>query len=326
MASSLLRIGTRGSPMALAQAERTRRLLAGSDPTLAAPDAIEIVILKTTGDRVQDRALAELGGKGLFTKEIEEALLDRRVDVAVHSAKDVPTWLAPGLVLAAFLERDDPRDAFVSVKYASLADLPAGAVVGTAAPRRQAQLLHRLPALKIVPLRGNAGTRLRKLAEGAMDATLLGAAGLERIGRADAIRAILPPDEMLPAAGQGTIALECRADDATTRARLARLDHAPTDARTRAERALLAELEGNCRTPIAALAEFESAELAGAGFARAGLAGATLKLRALVALPDGSALHRTALEGRAADAERLGTEAGKALKARAGSRFFDAIG
>jgi hydroxymethylbilane synthase len=296
--------------MALAQAERARRALATSEPALGAPGAIEIVALKTSGDRFQDRSLAELGGKGLFTKEIEEALLDRRVDVAVHSAKDVPTWLAPGLALASFLERDDPRDAFISAKADSLADLAPGSIVGTSAPRRQAQLLHRWPTLKVVALRGNAGTRLRKLAEGAMDAILLGAAGLERIGRADAICRILTPDEMLPAAGQGTIALECRADDGATRTRLASVNHGPSDIRTRAERALLAELEGNCRTPIAALAELE---------------GDALTLRALVALPDGSALHRTLVRGTAADAERLGSEAGQALKALAEPKFFDGL-
>jgi hydroxymethylbilane synthase len=310
MSAALLRIGTRGSPMALVQADRVRALLAAAHPELAAHGALEIVPIKTTGDQVQDRSLAELGGKGLFTKEIEEALIDRRVDVAVHSAKDVPTWLVPGLELVAFLEREDPRDAFVSSNAASLASLPAGAVVGTGAPRRQAQILYRWPRLKVVPLRGNVGTRLRKIAEGTMDATLLGLAGLQRIGRADAIRQILAPEEMLPAVAQGTIALECRAGDGKTRTWLAPLNHAPTERRTLAERALLAELMGSCRTPIAGFAEIDATGLT---------------LRALVALPDGSALHQTMLEGAVADAVRIGKEAGTALKALAGPRFFDGL-
>jgi hydroxymethylbilane synthase len=310
MSAALLRIGTRGSPMALVQADRVRALLAAAHPELAAHGALEIVPIKTTGDKVQDRPLAELGGKGLFTKEIEEALIDRRVDVAVHSAKDVPTWLVPGLELAAFLEREDPRDAFVSPNAANLASLPAGAVVGTSAPRRQAQILYRWPKLKVVPLRGNVGTRLRKISEGAMDATLLGLAGLQRIGRGDAIRQILEPEEMLPAVAQGTVALECRAGDAKVGTWLAPLNHMPTERRTLAERALLAELMGSCRTPIAGFAEIDTTGLT---------------LRALVALPDGSALHQTMLEGAVADAVRIGTEAGTALKALAGPRFFDGL-
>ncbi len=311
MASPLLRIGTRGSPMALAQAHQARDRLVAAHPELAAPGALEIVVVRTTGDRVQDRPLAEIGGKGLFTKEIDEALLDRRIDIAVHAVKDVTTWLPRGLELACFLPREDPRDAFVSRKAASFAELAAGAVVGTASLRRQAQILCRWPGLKVVPLRGNVGTRLRKLAEGEIDAAVLGAAGLHRIGRDDAVRRILPPEEMLPAVGQGTVGIEIRADDERARAWLAPLDHPPTAACIAAERALLAELAGSCRTPIAGLAELA--------------ADGRLRLRALVAMPDGSALHRATREGPAADAARIGTEAGKALKAMAGEAFFAAL-
>lgn len=311
MAVSLLRIGTRGSPMALAQANLVRDRLVAAHGTLAEPGQIEIIVIKTTGDRVQDRSLAEIGGKGLFTKEIEEALLDRRIDIAVHSVKDVPTWLPRDLELVCFLERGDPRDAFVSLKADSLEALPAGAVIGTASPRRQAQILHRWPRLKIVPFRGNADTRLRKLAEGQVDATLLGAAGLHRIGRPEAIRKLLSAEEMLPAVAQGTIGIEIRADDDQARAWLAPLNHTLTERRIAAERALLAELEGSCRTPIAGLAEIDSTD--------------RLMLKALVAMPDGSALHRTTQQGPASDAARIGTEAGKALKKMAGRAFFDAL-
>ncbi len=311
MTSPLLRIGTRGSPMALAQAHQARDRLVAAHPELAAPGALEIVVVRTTGDRVQDRPLAEIGGKGLFTKEIEEALLDRRIDIAVHAVKDVTTWLPRGLELACILPREDPRDAFVCSKAAGFAELAAGSVIGTASLRRQAQILYRWPRLKVVPLRGNVGTRLRKLADGEIDATVLGAAGLHRIGRDDAVRRILPPEEMLPAVGQGTVGIEIRADDERARAWLAPLNHAPTAACITAERALLAELAGSCRTPIAGLAELA--------------ADGRLALRALVAMPDGSALHRATQEGPAADAARIGAEAGRALKAIAGEAFFAAL-
>lgn len=311
MAPPLLRIGTRGSPMALAQTNLVRDRLAVAHGALTEPGQIEIVVIKTTGDKVQDRSLAEIGGKGLFTKEIEEALLDKRVDMAVHSVKDVPTWLPKGLELVCFIERSDPRDAFVSLKADGLEALPAGAVIGTASLRRQAQILHRWPRLKVVPFRGNVDTRLRKLAEGQVDATLLGAAGLHRISRPEVIRRLLSPEEMLPAVAQGTIGIEIRADDDRARAWLAPLNHPLTERRIAAERALLAELEGSCRTPIAGLAEIDSTN--------------TLVLRALIAMPDGNALHRTTQQGPAADAARIGTEAGKTLKKMAGKTFFDAL-
>jgi hydroxymethylbilane synthase len=297
--------------MALAQARQVGAALAAAHPALAAPDAVELVVVRTTGDKIQDRPLAELGGKGLFIKEIEEALLDHSVDLAVHSAKDVPSFLPAGLELACFLERDDPRDAFISLKADGFAGLAQASVVGTSSPRRQAQILARWPGLKVVPFRGNAETRLRKLAEGRADVTLLAIAGLVRIGRQDAARKILSPEEMLPAVAQGAIAVEIREEDGKARAWLAPLSHAPTAAVIAAERAMLAVLEGSCRTPIAGLAEID-----GAG---------VLTLKALVAMPDGSAVHRTTQAGGSGDAVRIGREAGRALKASAGAAFFASL-
>ena len=308
----LLRIGTRGSPLALAQAEETRDRLAAAHPVLAAPDAVEIVVIRTSGDKIQDRTLAEIGGKGLFVKEIDEALLEERIDLAVHSMKDLPTWLPPGVALAAVLPREDPRDALFAREGGSLATLPAGAVVGTASLRRQAQVLLARPDLKIVPIRGNVGTRLAKLAEGQVDATLLAVAGLKRLGQADKITAPLTPEEMLPAVAQGAIALEARADDTRVLDWLASLGDEETERRTAAERACLAVLDGSCRTPIAAYAELDAQ-------------GDGLWLRALVALPDGSQAHRTERRGARADAEALGQQAGDELRAAAGPAFFAAL-
>jgi len=307
-----LRIGTRGSPLALAQAGLVRAALTVAYPALAEPGAVEIVPMRTTGDRIQDRTLAEAGGKGLFTKEIEDALLAGAVDLAVHSAKDMQTWLPDGLAIAAVLPREDARDALLSRAGATgLAELAPGAVLGTASLRRQAQALMRRPDFKVVPFRGNVETRLRKLGEGLADATLLAVAGLKRLGRATAIGAILEPEEMLPAAGQGIIAIEGRLDDARTERLLAPLDHAPTAAALRAERAVLAALDGSCRTPIAAFAEPD-----GAG---------ALRLRALIALPDGSRSLQDAETGRAADAAGLGAELGRRLRDRAGPEFLRSI-
>jgi len=310
--ASLIRLGTRGSVLALAQAQEVRDRLVLAHPELAADDAVEIVVIKTTGDRVQDRTLAEIGGKGLFTKEIEEALLDGRIDVAVHSMKDVPTWLPDGLALGAILPREDPRDALFARHGGSLAELPAGTVVGTASLRRQAQVLLLRPDLEVVPLRGNVQTRLRKLDEGQVDATLLAIAGLRRLGMAERVTALLAPEEMLPAVAQGAIGLEIRADDAATHALIAALDDPLSARRVTAERACLAVLDGSCRTPIAALAEFEDA--------------ATLHLRALVCMPDGSRVERAERHGPADEAEALGRDAGEALRAAAGPAFFAALG
>jgi hydroxymethylbilane synthase len=305
----LLRIGTRGSALALAQAEMVRALLMASHPELASPDAVAITVIRTTGDAVTDRTLAAIGGKGLFTKEIEDALIDGRVDLAVHSMKDVATWLPDGLVIDCFLEREDPRDAFFSAKAPDLGDLPPGAVVGTASLRRQAQILRLRPDLQVVPIRGNVDTRLAKLAAGQVDATLLATAGLKRLCQADRITRILPPETMLPAVAQGAIGIERRAADERVATYLAPLNHRPTAIRVAAERALLASLDGSCKTPIAALAELDAA--------------GTLTLRSLVVSPDGRDSHADERSGPAIEAEALGRAAGEALRARAGDGFFD---
>ncbi|WP_376957403.1 hydroxymethylbilane synthase [Azospirillum sp. A26] len=309
MTTHPLRIGTRGSPLALAQAHETRDRLIAAHPHLAAPGAIEIVVFKTTGDRILDRTLAEAGGKGLFTKELEEALFDGRADLAVHSMKDVPTQLPDGLEIATLLPREDPRDAFFSRTGCGLADLPAGAVVGTAGLRRQAQVLELRPDLKIFPLRGNVQTRLSKLDAGEVDATLLALAGLRRLGLTDRITAVLEPETMLPAVAQGAIGIEIRSDDDATRALLAPLNCAETMVRVTAERALLAALDGSCRTPIAALAMLD---------------GDGLHLRAKVLSHDGSIIFRTERRGRSADAESLGRDAGAEIRAQLPPDFFAA--
>jgi hydroxymethylbilane synthase len=252
--------------------------------------------------------LSEIGGKGLFTKEIEEALIDGRIDVAVHSMKDVPTQLPAGLEIACLLEREDPRDVLISSKASRIADLPKGAVIGSASLRRQAQLLALRPDLKVVTLRGNVGTRLEKLARGDADATLLALAGLKRLGKSDVATAILDTAEMLPAVAQGAIGLEIRAADRRMRALLHPLHHAATALAVTAERACLAELEGSCRTPIAAHAEL--------------MRDGQLRLRALIARPDGSRVHRDERVGPAADAEQLGRDSGRHLKSLAGPDFL----
>jgi hydroxymethylbilane synthase len=308
VSGSTINIGTRGSPLALVQAEMTKAALLTAHGTLKAGD-IQIVPIKTTGDKVQDRTLSEIGGKGLFTKEIEEALLDGRVDLAVHSMKDMPTFLPEGLVIAALLEREDPRDVLISAVADSIAGLPQGAVVGTAALRRQAQLLALRPDLKVQPLRGNVGTRLDKLARGEAAATLLALAGLKRLGRVDAATAILSTDVMLPAVAQGAIGIEIRADDARATSLVAPINHEPTAIAVTAERAMLAVLDGSCRTPIAAYAE---------------IFGTQLRLRGLIALPDGTESHRAEDTGNATleGAATLGRALGERLKALAGPGFL----
>ena len=308
-----LRIGTRGSPLARYQAGAVRDALVAAHAHLAEPGALEITIIRTTGDAVRDRTLADIGGKGLFTKEIEQALLDGAVDMAVHSMKDVPTWLPDGLAIPCLLAREDPRDALVARGVASILALAQGAVVGTASVRRQAQLLSKRPDLEVVLFRGNVGTRLRKLRAGEVDATLLALAGLRRLALVDEAGAVpLDPAEMLPAVGQGAIGVECRAGDDRVRELLAPLDHAPTATAIAAERALLAALDGSCRTPIAGLGELD-----GAG---------GLRLRALVARPDGSAVHTTERRGPASEAVALGADAGRELRVAAGPGFFDDAG
>lgn len=305
MQSVVLRIGTRGSPLALAQAGMLRDRLAAVRGL--PPDRIEIRTIRTTGDTIRDRPLTELGGKGLFTKEIEEALIAGTVDLAVHSAKDMPTVLPPGLTIAAVLPREDPRDVVITRKAKTLRDLPAGSVIGTASLRRQALVKRLRPELAVVPFRGNVETRLRKLDAGDVDATLLALAGLKRLGLEDAATEVLALDDFIPAVGQGIIAIETRIDDAATRTLLAAIDHADSMTALVAERAFLAELDGSCRTPIAG---------------HAVVAGGRLRFSGLIARPDGSASHETGREGAAGDAAALGADAGVELKRRAGPNFF----
>jgi hydroxymethylbilane synthase len=300
-----LRIGTRGSPLALVQARMVRARLAAAGVN---EDAIELVTIRTTGDAIQDRPLAEEGGKGLFTKEIEEALLDRRVDIAVHSAKDMPTVLPKGLILAACLEREDPRDVFISHKARSLAELPRGARLGTASLRRQAIAMRIRPDLKVMPLRGNVETRLRKLDAGEVDATLLALAGLKRLGLSGHATAVMSVEEFLPAVGQGAIGIEARKDNTRVRDILAHIDHADTSTAIACERAFLAALDGSCKTPIAG---------------HATVSGDTVQFRGLLVRPDGSAAHDIAGTGHRKDAVAIGTDAGRELKHRAGPGFFD---
>lgn len=308
---SLVRIGTRGSQLALAQASEVKARLAAAHEALRDPEAVEIVVISTTGDRVQDRPLAEIGGKGLFTKEIEEGLLDGSIDIAVHSMKDVPTALPDGLVIDCILEREDARDAFLSEKASGIDDLPAGSVIGTSSLRRQALILSRRPDLKVVSFRGNVGTRLRKLENGDVDATLLAMAGLNRLAIQQAGTTPIPADVMLPAVAQGAIGIERRQADDRIAGLLAPLNHSESTIRVTAERAMLAELDGSCRTPIAA---------------HAVLAGGSLSLKGLVVLPDGTQRHDAALDGGPGDAAALGREVGLQLRREAGPEFFRLLG
>jgi hydroxymethylbilane synthase len=299
-------IGTRGSPMALCQTERVRERLVTANPELDVADAIELVRIRTTGDRVQDRPLADIGGKGLFAKEIDIALLDGRIDLAVHSLKDLETWLPTGIEIACILPRDDPRDALLARKAASLLELPEGAIVGTASLRRQAQLLRQRPDLRIVPIRGNAETRIRKLDAGEVDATLLALCGLQRIGLAHLATEVLPRELMLPAVGQGAIAVECRTGDDRIQQLLAPLHDGASAACVAAERALLAALDGSCHTPIAALAE---------------IFGDRLTIEGLLLSPDASAEIRRQLSGPLVDAAALGRALGAELRRSGGPKF-----
>jgi hydroxymethylbilane synthase len=276
---------------------------------LAAADAVRIATIRTSGDKFLDRTLSEIGGKGLFTKEIDEALLAGRIDLAVHSMKDLPTWLPDGIVLACMLPREDPRDAFIGRTGDTLIDLPPGAVVGTASLRRKAQILHHRPDLNVIPLRGNVQTRLKKVAERTVDATLLAVAGLKRLDMADAATAILSADELLPAVGQGAIGITCRTEDDDVRGLLSVLNHDATKTAVMAERAMLEVLDGSCRTPIAALAQLDADD--------------RLSFRGLIARPDGSRVIRTHRDGVASDAWSLGRDAGQELRRRGGPDFFD---
>lgn len=305
-----VRIGTRGSPLALAQAEETRARLLAAHPDLV-PELVEIEVIRTTGDRVQDRPLSEIGGKGLFTKEIEEALLDGRIDLAVHSMKDMPTILPDGLAITCLLQREDPRDVLISPKAASINGLPHGAIVGTASLRRQALVLRARPDLRVINFRGNVQTRLAKLDAGTVDATLLALAGLRRLGLAGVATSVIPVEEMLPAVAQGAIGIEARVGDTRMERLVAPLNHPPTEYCVRAERAFLAALDGSCRTPIAALAEISP--------------DGDLRLRGQIVKPDGTQLFEAVRTGTLADASRIGFDAGIELRARGGDDFFTAV-
>jgi len=305
--SHVLRIGTRGSPLALAQTDAAKRLFTANGTKSPFTDA-ETVIIKTTGDRVLDRPLADVGGKGMFTKEIDEAMLDGRIDVAVHSVKDLPTWLPDGIIFACVLPRADPRDAFISHQARHPADLPKRAIVGTASLRRQAQLLHHRPDLQIVVLRGNVQTRLRRVSDGTVAATLLAVGGLERLGLSENITHRLSTETMLPAVGQGAIGVTCRSEDTKLLDWLASAGDVSTFQQICAERAMLAVLDGSCRTPIAGLAQVDQAN--------------QLTLRGLVARPDGSRVIRGERIGPAADGPRMGRDLGEELAKRAGDGFF----
>lgn len=296
----LLTLGTRGSPLALRQAHETRDRLAAAHGV--APDEIALAPIRTSGDLIRDRALSEAGGKGLFTKELDAALLAGAIDIAVHSAKDVPTFLEPGLVLAGYLPREDVRDGLIAAPGATLASLPRGARIGTASIRRAAQLKRFRSDFATPLLRGNVETRIAKVEEGAFHATLLAIAGLKRLGRADRTVEILPLDRFLPAVGQGAIAIAARAGDARVLALLQPILDEETGVALTLERAFLARLDGSCRTPIAGLARVQNGYVTFAGE---------------VLLPDGSDFATVAAEGPVSDAAGLGDAAGRDLLARA---------
>jgi hydroxymethylbilane synthase len=297
-----IRIGTRGSPLALAQARETRQRLMAAHGL--SEDDFEIVVITTTGDRIRDRPLAEIGGKGLFTKEIEEALFAREIDLAVHSMKDMPAVLPDGLAFAATLPREDARDALISLSAASLRGLKPGAVLGSSSVRRTAQALRLRPDLKVVQFRGNVETRLRKLVDGVADASFLAVAGLNRLGLSQHRAAVIPMEEMLPAIAQGAIGIEIHADNTAIRDMLAAINHHDTATAMACERAFLAALDGSCRTPIAGHARLMNGKLQ--------FRGETLTL-------DGAKVFAAEREGAPADAARMGTDAAAEVKSKGGS-------
>lgn len=304
-----IRIGTRGSRLAMLQAEAVRDALAEKHG-FAAED-LEVVAIRTSGDRIRDRPLAEVGGKGLFSKEIERALGAGEVDLAVHSAKDMETFLPDGLTIGAVLAREDPRDALIAHKATSLDGLPEGALVGSASLRREALLKRARPDLRFALLRGNVPTRLQRIEAGDFDATLLAAAGLRRLGLTERITALLETDDFLPACGQGVVAVECRADDAGIRELLTAIDHRETALALVCERAFLAALDGSCRTPIAGYARPENGHL---------------HFHGKLLSEDGSALCEAGVSGRAEDAEALGQEAGEEIRSKAPPDFLQRLG
>jgi hydroxymethylbilane synthase len=298
-----LRIATRGSPLALWQAEHVQARLEALHPQLK----VSLLTMKTRGDKLLDAPLAKVGGKGLFVKELEAGLLDGRADLAVHSLKDVPVHFPDGLELALVMEREDPRDAFVSNSYASLAAMPAGSLVGTSSLRRQTQIRERYPELEVDWLRGNVNTRLAKLDAGDFDAIILAASGLQRLGFNERIRAPIPPEECLPAIGQGVLGIEIRRDDDELRELIAPLAHAETTLRVTAERALNQTLNGGCQVPIAGYAVLEQDQL---------------YLRGLVGEPDGSEILRAEVRGSSAEAHALGVELARQLLAQGADRIL----
>jgi len=305
-----LRIGTRGSPLAMAQAFETRKRLQEKFPELCEDGALEICVMKTQGDMILDKSLMELGGKGLFTKELDTALLGNEVDICVHSMKDVPTWLPEGTVLPCNLPREDTNDAFISGngEIKRIEDLPDNSVIGTASLRRQAQILSKNPTLKCVNFRGNVQTRLRKLDDGVVDATLLAIAGLKRMDMDGCATSVLDWEEMLPAVAQGAIGIQCRSDDERSLKYIDALNHPETKVCVDCERAFLEALDGNCKTPIAGQARIIDGKI---------------KFRGLIAMPDGSQKFEIESEGELEDAKKIGREAGEAVKAEAGDKFFE---
>ncbi|MEN8893076.1 hydroxymethylbilane synthase [Planktotalea arctica] len=304
--ASPLKIGTRGSPLALAQAYETRRRLRAAFDLPEA--AFEIIVIKTTGDKIIDRPLKEIGGKGLFTREIEDDMLSGAIDIAVHSMKDMPTLQPEGLTLDTYLPREDVRDAFVSPHHARLADMPAGASVGTSSLRRRAQLLHFRPDLNVVEFRGNVQTRLKKLENKVADCTFLAMAGLRRLDMAHVAKSAIETTEMLPAVAQGAIGIERRIDDMRAAEMLGAIHDTPTGQRLAAERAFLAALDGSCETPIAGLAELD---------------GTSLRLRGEVLRPDGSDRIGDDVTGTIEDGAEMGRAMAAKLLAEAGPGFFD---
>ena len=305
MQTKPFRIGTRGSPLALAQAYETRRRLMEAHGL--PEEMFEIVILSTQGDRIQDRALAAIGGKGLFTAELEEQLADGRLDLAVHSSKDMPTLLPQSLYISAFLPREDVRDAFVGKVAAKLMEMPSGALIGTASLRRQALIRRLRPDLNVTIFRGQVDTRLRKLADGEADATLLALAGLNRLGKTHVATEILDPEHFLPAPAQGAICIESRLGDKRTDDLIAAINDPATWTTVGCERGFLATLDGSCRTPIAGLAKVEGDHIAFHG---------------MILTPDGSRFHEIRAEGKTSDAAALGRRAGEEIRDKAGPGFF----
>jgi len=306
MSTRQLRIATRKSPLALWQAEHVRARLQQLHPGLQ----VELVTMSTQGDRVLDSPLAKIGGKGLFVKELEQGMLAGRADIAVHSMKDVPAELPEGLEIGAILEREDPRDAFVSNRFTAVAGLPQGARVGTSSLRRQCQLRAVRPDLEILDLRGNVNTRLAKLDAGDYDAIVLASAGLKRLGMAERITRALEPEDMLPAIAQGVIGIECRSDDAVVKALIAPLNHAETALRTQAERGMNATLAGGCQAPVA-------------GFST--ITGDSIELRGLVGWPNGSAIVRGEISGPANAAAELGEQLAQDLLGRGARPILDEL-